>query len=112
MKLPVAVRPGYHVNSNAPEEDYLIPLRVTWTGAAAKPEQTVYPHAKHERFAFSMKPLATFSGTFDVITKFKADPNAHPGPATITGKVRYQACNDRECLPPRTIEVPLPLDIR
>ena len=28
--LPVELRPGYHVNSNTPSDDYLIPLRLTW----------------------------------------------------------------------------------
>jgi hypothetical protein len=29
----------------------------------------------------------------------------------IPGKLRYQACNDRMCLQPKTIDVSLPVDI-
>ena len=28
--LPLDLRPGYHVNSNTPSDEYLIPLRLTW----------------------------------------------------------------------------------
>jgi hypothetical protein len=31
--------------------------------------------------------------------------------ATIQGKLRYQACNERECLPPKTLDVQVPMDI-
>jgi hypothetical protein len=33
------------------------------------------------------------------------------GSGTLTGKLRYQACNDRTCLTPKTIEVTLPIEI-
>jgi hypothetical protein len=33
------------------------------------------------------------------------------GPGTVGGKLRYQACNDRMCLPPKTLDVDLPVDI-
>src|SRR2546430_11157991 len=32
VKMSVQVKPGFHVNSNAPEDEYLIPLKLTWTG--------------------------------------------------------------------------------
>jgi hypothetical protein len=30
----------------------------------------------------------------------------------MSGKLRYQACNNRECLPPRTVDVGVTLDIQ
>src|ERR1039458_10117686 len=34
-KIPVTVDAGFHVNSNHPSEDYLIPLKLTWTSLGA-----------------------------------------------------------------------------
>src|SRR4051794_17332138 len=34
-KIPVAVKEGYHVNSNKPSQEYLIPLKLTWTSTGA-----------------------------------------------------------------------------
>src|SRR3974390_495602 len=35
VKIPVTVKAGYHVNSNTPSEEYLIPLKLTWTATGA-----------------------------------------------------------------------------
>ncbi len=32
-KVSVVLRPGYHVNSNTPNESFLIPFKLTWTPA-------------------------------------------------------------------------------
>jgi hypothetical protein len=34
-RIPVTVDAGFHVNSNHPSEDYLIPLKLTWTSLGA-----------------------------------------------------------------------------
>jgi len=31
--------------------------------------------------------------------------------AMINGKLRYQACNEKECLQPKTLDVQIPIDI-
>jgi hypothetical protein len=62
-----------------------------------------------EKYAFADKPLSVYSGAFTVTTKFKRGAKAMPGPAYVMGKLRYQACNDKMCLPPRTLDVRLPV---
>jgi hypothetical protein len=54
-----------------------------------------------EKYDFSANPVSVFSGNFEVVTRFKAPPTASPGMAFMNGKLRYQACNNKECLPPR-----------
>src|SRR5438270_901429 len=34
-KIPLAVDPGFHVNSNAPTDESVIPLQVTWKSTGA-----------------------------------------------------------------------------
>ncbi len=111
VKLRLQLREGYHVNSNTPSEDYLIPLKLTWSAEPLQVEKVEFPKPAMEKYAFSEKPLSVFSGDFDVVTKFKVPANAPAGPALATGKLRFQACNDRMCLPPKTVEVPLTLEI-
>jgi len=110
-KLTVDVKPGFHVNSNAPEDEYLIPLKLTWTGPLQS-ETVTYPKAERIKSAFSEKPVPVFTGKFEIVSKLKVPPNAPTGPNLATAKLRYQACNDRECLPPKTVDVNLSLDIR
>ena len=111
-KIPLHLKAGFHVNSNAPAEDYLIPLRLTWAMGKIAAEDVLYPKPQFENYAFSKKPVSVFSGTFVIETRFKVPPDAPTGPATITGKLRYQACNERECLPPKTIEIQVPVEVQ
>src|SRR5690348_10675427 len=112
-KIAVTLGPGYHVNSNAPHETYLIPLRLTWTAAPLEVETVIYPRARDETYQFSpQQPLSVFTGNFDIATKFKTPPDATAGLLILAGKLRYQACNNTMCFPPKTVEVKLPVEIQ
>lgn len=105
LKLKVQLQSGFHVNSNTPADAYLIPLKLTWAKEPLETEQIMYPKPELEKYAFSVNPVSVFSGTFEIVTRFKAPANVAPGLSIMGGKLRYQACNDKECLPPRTIDV-------
>jgi thiol:disulfide interchange protein DsbD len=107
--LKLQLQPGYHVNSNSPNEEYLIPIRLTWDSAAVEILSVHYPKAVTEKSDFSDKPLSVFNGNFEILTKFRRAAKASPGPGFLNGKLRYQACNDKMCLPPKTLEVKVPL---
>ena len=111
VPLDVTVDAGYHVNSNTPSDPFLIGLRLTWTPGALEGADVTFPAAKTKKFGFSEKPLSVFSGQFRVVTKFVVAKNAPAGLGIVTGKLRYQACNDRACLPPKSIDVELPVEI-
>ncbi len=107
-RIAVTVAPGYHVNSHTPSEEYLIPLRLTWNAGPLETADVVYPKPGTEKYSFSAKPLSVFTGKFDLLAKFKVPASAPPGPGVLIGKLRYQACNDNSCFPPKTVEVRLP----
>ena len=110
VALKLSMRPGYHANSDQPSEDYLIPLRLTWDPKAPlEPVEILYPKAKFEKFEFTEKPISVVDGEFEITTRFRRASGAAPGPAFLSGKLRYQACNDKMCFPPETIDVKVPL---
>jgi hypothetical protein len=112
-KIPVSVQPGFHVNSNTPSDEYLIPLKLTWTSTGALEGGAVaYPKPSLEKYEFAAKPLSVFTGDFSLGVTFKVAANAPAGPGAATGKLRYQACNDRACFPPKTVEVTVPYQIQ
>ncbi len=111
-KVTFRLLPGHHTNSNTPTDEFLIPLRLTWEAAPLEVAGVDYPKPHLEQYKFSDKPLSVYTGEFAISTRFKAPGNAAKGPKTLTGKLRYQACTDTMCFPPRTLSVQLPIDVR
>ena len=111
VKLPLQLREGYHVNTNMPPDPYLIPLRLTWDTGPFTAAEVVYPKPDMHKVEFFATPLPVFSGRFELLTRFKVAASAQPGLVNVPGKLRYQACNDRMCLPPKTIDLTLPVSV-
>jgi DsbC/DsbD-like thiol-disulfide interchange protein len=110
IKVPVVVRirPGYHINSNKPAEDYLIPTQIAWDAAPFEVIRVEYPEAEVVSYDFSEKPLSVYSGEIEIVTVLKAPAKAAPGD-TLVGRLHYQACNNKACLAPASTEISAPL---
>lgn len=100
------IQKGYHVNSNTPRDDYLIPTTLTpEPPAGLKVVQTVYPKGQVQKFEFSETPLDVYDGTITIRLKLDVASNAPLGPLKLPMTLRYQACNDRACLRPVKLPV-------
>jgi thiol:disulfide interchange protein DsbD len=111
VALSLQVDEGYHVNSNTPADEFLIPLKLTWSPGPLQSEAVSFPKPQLEKLQFSQKPVSVFKGTFEIATRFKVPADAKPGQGIVTGKLHYQACNDRMCLTPKTVDVSVPVEI-
>jgi Disulphide bond corrector protein DsbC len=111
-RLKVSLQSGYHVNSNTPSDEYLIPLKLTWTPGPLESPSVSYPKPQMEKYEFSDKPLSVLTGNFELNTTFKVPANAPVGPSVMAGKLRYQACNNKACFPPKTADVKLPVQVQ
>ena len=108
--IGVAVLPGFHVNSDKPKDEFLIPLKLTWTGGPLQAESVEYP--KPEELKVGGQVLTVLTGNFDIRTKFTVPANASPGNSVMTGKLRYQACNNEMCFRPASADVQLPVSVQ
>jgi thiol:disulfide interchange protein DsbD len=92
---------GWHINSNKPLDDFVIPSALSFDAATADLVSADYPPHTVRSFKFSgAQKLAVFEGTIQI--PFTARLKSGN---TINGKLHYQACNDTVCLPPRDAEV-------
>ena len=106
VTLKVSLPAGFHANSNKPTDPNLIPLALKWTGGPLQEGVTTYPKPSLEEYGFTAgKKISVVEGAFDLVTKFKVPASAATGPAAQTGTLRFQACNDRMCFPPKTVPV-------
>jgi suppressor for copper-sensitivity B len=108
----VTVEEEWHVNSNTPTFDYLIPTKLDLELPASWPEETLrYPKHEMQTFAFADQPLAVYDGEFVILAEVKVPADAQKGPVPVRGALRYQACNDSQCLPPVTTDATVTLTV-
>jgi len=108
VPVTVQIRPAYHINSNEPADEYLIPTKLTWETSGLVLTQTDYPEPELVTYSFSEKPLSVYSNKIVIVSHFKA-PQDMPALTELKGRLRYQACNNKACLPPKTAEVKVAL---
>lgn len=105
------VNNGFHINSNKPNSELLIPTSLKLSPPTdIMIAGTQYPEGQLVKFPFSEEQLSVYSGEFKVVPKVRASGALRPGTYRIRGELKYQACNDRQCFPPKT--TPIAFDVK
>ncbi|MEA2238690.1 MAG: thioredoxin:protein disulfide reductase [Thermoanaerobaculia bacterium] len=100
--VTATIESGWHINSNKPLDDFVIPSALILDAATADLVSAEYPAHTVRAFTFSGgQKLAVYEGTIRIPFAAKLKNGA----TSIKGKLHYQACNDNVCLPPRDAEV-------
>ena len=110
--LDIALDPGYHVNSDAPLDDLLIPtvLRLDPPEGFTL-EGVAFPEAILLEQVGVDEPLAVFEEEFTIGAALRVDASVAPGAYTVPGTLRYQACNDRMCFNPVNASVDFAVEV-
>lgn len=104
--LTFHISEGWHVNAHKPLDEFLIPTVLTINEIPGlRISSIVYPEHKMYTFAFSPDPLAVYEETFSIGVVIDSDSDIQAQEYTLSGKLRYQGCNDRMCAPPNDIPV-------
>ena len=95
---------GYHAQSNAPKDPAVIPTRLTFELAEGiTATEVVFPKTTDIQVIGFPDLQPVFDRDFVIGVAFKVDPAAALGPHDLTVHLRYQACNDVECLVPASV---------
>jgi len=103
IELRFKVMDGFHVNSHTPKSELLIPTNLTLQPAAGvKAAAIEYPAGTEYSFSFEPnEKLDVYSGAFTVKVPVVAEAGSH----TVSGVLRYQACDNAACYPPKSLPV-------
>ncbi len=110
VAVKVKVKEGWHINSNKPNEDYLIASELS----IEKPfvlSKVVYPQSEELNFDFSDVPVSVFEGDIIIGGIIEVPDTIKTGDYNIVLKLSYQACNNSSCLPPNEVYDTLKLSI-
>jgi hypothetical protein len=105
VTLHFRVQQNLHINSHTPRADFLIPTVFSMPeNSGVKLAGATYPTGAD--FALPSDPdqkLSVYTGDFTIQAKIVSTPGNH----LVEAKLRYQACDQTQCLPPKTITVPI-----
>jgi thiol:disulfide interchange protein DsbD len=110
--LILKVQAGYHINDNAPLDEFMIPTALV---ISENPDFEVleisYPKGRRARFAYSEAELVVYEGEVVLGALLKAKEGIGAGTRTVKGALSYQACNNESCLPPKelTFDIAVPV---
>ena len=107
VRLDFRVASGFHINSNTPKSEFLIPTALKMD----LPTDIVlgkieYPEGQDLAFPFSPdEKLSVYSGDFAINVAVHPLKTVVPGKYVMHGVLRYQACDNAQCFPPKTLPV-------
>ena len=103
VTLHFRIAQGLHINSHTPRQEELIPTDFSIpSGAGVRLDKAIYPAGSDITLPADPKTkLNVYTGEFTIQTQIVSAPGNHLVQATL----RYQACSQSECLPPKTIPV-------
>jgi len=104
---------GFHINSNTPKSEFLIPttlkVEVPTDIVLGKTE---YPAGDDVALPFSPdEKLSVYSGDFTVTLMVHPLKSIVPGTYAMHGTLRYQACDNAQCFPPKSLPVNFDLKV-
>ncbi|MCL6097210.1 MAG: protein-disulfide reductase DsbD [Bacteroidetes bacterium] len=103
IAVKVSVENSWHINSNKPHEDFLIPTKVVSTDKRFPLANVEYPKAQDITLGFSDQPVSVFEGDVVINLLVNIDKELLPGIYKIPIKVEYQSCNNQTCMPPTSV---------
>ncbi len=112
VTLAFRVASGFHINSNHPNSELLIP-----TVLKLDPPTDLslgnfqYPDGEQLSFPFAPdEKLSVYTGDFKVQATARTIGAIRAGSYRVHGELKYQACDDHACYPPKS--VPVAFDVK
>lgn len=105
LVVKVIIPKGWHIQSNAPLDEFLIPTELKAEGEGLSFGKSVFPKPILEDFPALGGKVALFAGTIEVkVPVARKNAKVKKDALEMVGvTLRYQACNDSQCLPPKEI---------
>jgi len=103
---------GLHVNSSRPNTEYAIPTVVSLSAAGAKVGSVMYPRGTNRKFEFSDDTLNVYENRAVFGFNIAVPANYKGNTVKVRAVVRYQACTDQVCYPPKNKEITLTAKVR
>ena len=93
---------GLHVNSSRPGSEYAIPTSVRASASGLKIGAVTYPRGRNRKFEFSESTINVYEGRTTFNFPVTVPATFRGSTVRINVTVRYQACTNEVCYPPKS----------
>jgi uncharacterized protein len=108
--LTVSIAKGWHLYANPIDVENLKPTSVVLDrGAPASLVRVEYPKGERKVLAGSTEKVPVYEGEIAVTVRLRLNADADLKGLSLPLRLKYQACDDRSCLAPATLEIPVKL---
>lgn len=112
LRLTAKMQAGWHLYSLTTPMGGPIPTSAVMSENAAIEKWVLFQPKPERKFDPNFNlDTETFGEEAVFLVSAHVKPDAPAGELNLTAEVRYQACSDRQCLPPRKKTAPLTLDV-
>ena len=103
VALHFRIAQGLHINSHTPSDEFLIPTEFSIPdGLGVRLDAATYPAGTVMTLPIDpTTKLSVYTGEFIIQARIVATAGNH----LVQGKLHYQACDNNQCMPPKTITV-------
>ena len=109
VALVTQIKEGYHIQAPKPPEGFIATKFSVEAPKGFTVERIWYPPTEVKEMLGQKLPL--YDGTQIFAALVRADKSVKLGKSTLALKLRYQACDDKACYPPRTLTVTVPVEV-
>lgn len=105
VQLKLVMGDEWHINSVKPNEDFLIPSKLTLLNDKEfKLTDVRYPKAKEIKFSFSDKLVSVYENNAIITAIIDVPKSTKIGTYTLNFDFGFQACNNASCMPPNNLK--------
>jgi hypothetical protein len=107
VTLDFRVARGFHINSNKPTSEFLIPTALKLEAPTdIVIGKVTYPAGENMSFPFAPdEKLNVYTGDFKINVVVRPLHNVVPTKYALHGHLKYQACDKAACYPPKLLPV-------
>ena len=108
--LEFRVKPEMHINSHLPHSNLLIPTELALSAPREITLKPRYPIGHDITLPFDSEKLSVYTDGFSIEVNAQAK-GAPAGKVTVPAELKYQACNDNSCFPPKMLKFDLEVEV-
>ena len=113
VAVRLKVAEGWHINANPASFEFLIPTTLKVESDLSVEVLAVeYPPSRELKSALAEESLAVYAGEVLVRAKLRLETGPAPGSkGQLRLQLRYQACDDHQCLAPAQVTLPVEVGV-